>query len=93
LEPSRCGARDLEYVKELGAYAVLDYHETRFEDVVPALDMVLDTAGGDPRIHSIGVLRPGGALISVVSSPMPTDLAAEAGVRAVFFIVDVTKRA
>ena len=72
---------------------MLDYHETRFEEVVPALDMVLDTAGGDPRIHSIGVLRPGGALISVVSSPMPTDLAAEAGVRAVFFIVDVTKRA
>ena len=58
MEPSRCRVRDLEYVRELGAYAVLDYRETRFEDVVPALDMVLDTVSGDPRIRSIGVLRP-----------------------------------
>jgi hypothetical protein len=32
---------------------VLDYRETRFADVVPALDMVvLDTVDGDPRIRS-----------------------------------------
>jgi NADPH:quinone reductase-like Zn-dependent oxidoreductase len=41
-------------------------------------------------VRSIGVLKPGGILVSVVSSPMPEDIAAKAGVRAVYFIVDVT---
>jgi NADPH:quinone reductase-like Zn-dependent oxidoreductase len=41
-------------------------------------------------VRSIGVLKPGGILVSVVSSPMPEDIAAKAGVRAVNFIVDVT---
>ena len=54
MEPSRCRVRDLEYVRELGAYAVLDYRETRFKDVVPTPDMVVDSVGGDPRIRSIG---------------------------------------
>jgi NADPH:quinone reductase-like Zn-dependent oxidoreductase len=36
------------------------------------------------------VLKRGGILVSVVSSPMPEDKAAKAGVRAVYFIVDVT---
>jgi NADPH:quinone reductase-like Zn-dependent oxidoreductase len=35
-------------------------------------------------------LKPGGILVSVVSSPMPEDIAAKARVRAVYFIVDVT---
>jgi NADPH:quinone reductase-like Zn-dependent oxidoreductase len=83
-------AKDLDYVRELGAGTAIDYRETPFEDVVRAVDIVLDTVGGDTCVRSIGVLKPGGILVSVVSSPMPEDIAAKAGVRAVYFIVDVT---
>src|SRR5262249_37901767 len=83
-------AKDLDYVRELGAGTAIDYRQTLFEDVVRAVDIVLDTVGGDTRVRSIGVLKPGGMLVSVVSSPMPEDSAAKAGVRAVYFIVDVT---
>jgi NADPH:quinone reductase-like Zn-dependent oxidoreductase len=83
-------AKDLDYVRELGAATAIDYRETLFEDVVRAVDIVLDTVGGDTCVRSIGVLKPGGMLVSVVSSPIPEDMAAKAGVRAVYFIVDVT---
>jgi NADPH:quinone reductase-like Zn-dependent oxidoreductase len=81
--------KDLDYVRELGAGTAIDYRETPFEDVVRAVDIVLDTVGGDTRVRSIGVLKPSGILVSV-SSPIPKDIAAKAGVRAVYFIVDVT---
>lgn len=81
---------DLDYVRELGAGTVVDYRQTRFEDVVGAADIVLDTVGGETAVRSIKVLKPGGILVSVVSSPMPSELASKAGVRAVFFFVDVT---
>ncbi|HUJ70937.1 MAG TPA: NADP-dependent oxidoreductase, partial [Verrucomicrobiae bacterium] len=34
-------ARDVRYVQSLGATTAIDYQRTRFEDVVPALDVVL----------------------------------------------------
>jgi NADPH:quinone reductase-like Zn-dependent oxidoreductase len=83
-------SKDLDYVRELGAGTAIDYRKALFEDIVPPLDIVLDTVGGETRVRSIGVLKPGGILVSVVSSPMPNDIAAKAGVQAVYFIVDVT---
>jgi NADPH:quinone reductase-like Zn-dependent oxidoreductase len=83
-------SKDLEYIRGLGAGTAIDYHATPFEDVIREADIVLDTVGGDTRVRSIRVLKPGGILVSVVSSPMPEDMAAKAGVRAVYFIVDVT---
>jgi len=83
-------AEDLAYVRQLGADIAIDYRQTRFEDVVREVDVVLDTVGGEARMRSVGVLRRGGILVSVVSTPMPKDLGAEAGVKVVFFIVDVT---
>jgi NADPH:quinone reductase-like Zn-dependent oxidoreductase len=83
-------SKDLAYVRRLGADTAIDHRESRFEDVVRAADIVIDTVGGDTRVRSIGVLRTGGILVSVVSSPMPKDIAARAGVTAVYFIVDVT---
>jgi NADPH:quinone reductase-like Zn-dependent oxidoreductase len=78
-------SKDLDYVRELGAATAIDYRETHFEDVVRAVDIVLDTVGGDTLMRSIGVLKPGGILVSVVE-----DIAAKAGVRTVYFIVEVT---
>ncbi|MFE0103300.1 NADP-dependent oxidoreductase [Streptomyces sp. NPDC059009] len=56
------GRRD--FVRGLGADEVVDYRTTDFTDVVTDADIVLDsTAQGD---RSLGVLRPGGTLISVL---------------------------
>jgi NADPH:quinone reductase-like Zn-dependent oxidoreductase len=80
---------DLEYVRTLGAHRVIDVRQSRFEDVVADVDAVLDTVGGDTQERSFAVLRPGGILVSAVAEPDQRK-AAERGVRALFFLVDVS---
>jgi len=82
------GPADLEYVHALGATEVIDYAASRFEGVVPRVDAVLDMVGGETQRRSFTVLKPGGILVSVVA-PIAEN-ATPAGVRAVFFLVDVT---
>jgi NADPH:quinone reductase-like Zn-dependent oxidoreductase len=82
-------SNDLDYVRALGAATAIDYHRSRFEEVVHAVDIALDTVGGDTSMRSLGVLKPGGILVSPVSS-IPREAATKVGVRAVYFIVDVT---
>jgi NADPH:quinone reductase-like Zn-dependent oxidoreductase len=81
---------DLEYVRGLGANTVLDYRQARFEDAATAVDIVLDTVGGEARERSLNILKPGGILVSVVSEPMPVEAAAKKGIKTAFFLVDVT---
>ena len=83
------GSSDLAFVRSLGAETVIDYRATRFEDAVPPVDIVLDMVGGETRKRSFRVIRPGGILVSVVSDA-PAEAGAPAGVRTVFFLVDVT---
>ena len=83
------GARDLDYVRGLGADVVVDYRTDRFEDVTRDVDAVLDFVGGETQRRSFAVLRRGGKLISAVSEPDHA-LASEAGVTAGFFLVQVT---
>ncbi|MGW1548219.1 NADP-dependent oxidoreductase [Streptomyces sp. NPDC002346] len=53
-----------EFVTGLGADEVIDYRTTDFTEVVRDVDIVFDsTAQGD---RSLAVLRPGGALISIL---------------------------
>jgi NADPH:quinone reductase-like Zn-dependent oxidoreductase len=75
-------------VRGLGANEVIDHCATRFEDVVHGVDAVIDLVGGETQARSFAVLRPGGMLISAVSQPDQTR-AAEQGVTARFFLVDV----
>ncbi len=63
------GAKDVEYVRSLGADEVLNYHTQRFEEEVKDADAVLDLVGGETQMRSFQVLRPGGKLISAVSEP------------------------
>jgi NADPH:quinone reductase-like Zn-dependent oxidoreductase len=60
-------SKDLDHERALGAATVIDYLRSRFEDIVQAVDIVLDTVGGDTRMRSLEVLKPGGILVSVVS--------------------------
>src|SRR5215472_5654767 len=82
-------SRDSDYVRALGAERVVDYRKERFEDSVSAVDVVLDTVGGDTQQRSLRVLKPGGILVSVVS-PVPETAEKRYGVRAAYFYVDVT---
>jgi NADPH:quinone reductase-like Zn-dependent oxidoreductase len=79
-------ARDIAFVRSLGADDVIDYRATPFEATLRELDVVLDTIGGETRERSWRVLRKGGVLVTLVS-PIPTGLAEQHGVRGVFFIV------
>lgn len=80
---------DISFVKSLGADTVVDYKARRFEDAVPLVDIVLDLVGGDTRARSFAVIKPGGILVSTVSKPTAQDDRSR-GVRAVFFLVEVT---
>ena len=82
-------ADDLPFVRSLGAGTVIDYRVTRFEDVVPLVDAVLDMVGGETKQRSFAVIKPGGILVSVVSQPTRSD-ARPSGIRSVFFLVQVT---
>jgi NADPH:quinone reductase-like Zn-dependent oxidoreductase len=82
-------ARDLDYVRSMGANQALDYHGSQFEDVARAVDVVIDLVGGTTRERSFRVLKPGGILVSVVS-PVSEETAKRYGVQAVFFYVEVT---
>jgi NADPH:quinone reductase-like Zn-dependent oxidoreductase len=82
--------RDLEFVKSLGANTVVDFQRTRFEDAVAAVDIVLDTVGGEIRERSLRVLKPNGLLVTVVSPPPPAGTQGNNGPREIFFFVDVT---
>jgi NADPH:quinone reductase-like Zn-dependent oxidoreductase len=81
-------ADDLPLVRSLGAGTVIDYRATRFEDVVPPVDAVLDMVGGETKQRSFAVIKPGGILVSVVSQATPSK--APNGIRSVFFLVQVT---
>jgi NADPH:quinone reductase-like Zn-dependent oxidoreductase len=75
--------RNLEFVRELGADEVIDYKKTKFEQVVSKVDLVLDAIGGETRERSWGVIKPGGMLVSLISSSPPSqETAAQMGVRA-----------
>ena len=78
---------DIDYVQSLGAETVFDYEARRFEESVSSVDLVLDMVGGETRDRAAQILRPGGSLVSVVSSdPMPR----RSDVRSMFFYVEVT---
>ena len=56
-----------EFVESFGADEVIDYTKVDFAEVIRDVDVVLDTLGGDTVERSLGVLRPGGHLVTAVA--------------------------
>jgi NADPH:quinone reductase-like Zn-dependent oxidoreductase len=83
------GTGDVEIVRALGADEVIDYKTARFEDVAHDVDVVIDLVGGETQGRSFAVLKRGGLLVSAVLKPNQA-LAERHGVRALFFLVEVT---
>lgn len=75
-------AKNLKYVRSLGAEDVIDYNTTRFETVLHDLDVVIDTVGGDLLERSFQVLRPGGVFVTVAGR-LPEDVGKAQNIRAV----------
>lgn len=53
-------------VKSLGADDVIDYKKQEFEQVLRGYNVVLGTIRGDALEKSIGILKPGGKIISLI---------------------------
>jgi len=62
---------NVAWVKALGADIVIDYRKQDFTELLRDYDVVLDTLGGEALAKSIGVLRPGGKIVSISGPPDP----------------------
>ncbi len=78
----RAGAR--QHVLELGADDFVDIERDGWETAVGQVDLVYDTIGGDVLARSPGIVKPGGALVSVMAPPQ-TD---RDDIRTVHFVRD-----
>ncbi|HXU93179.1 MAG TPA: NADP-dependent oxidoreductase [Gallionella sp.] len=73
-------------VRSIGADEVIDYRVLKFEEVVREMDVVLDTIGGQVQEASWSVLKPGGILVSIISTPSE-EKAKALGVRSAFLFI------
>ncbi|MCQ4209047.1 NADP-dependent oxidoreductase [Streptomyces longispororuber] len=79
-----------DFVRGLGADEVVDYRTADVTQEVGDVDVVLDPLGGEERLRSLEVLRPGGILVSILPGNFGevTERAAELGVRATDMLVE-----
>ncbi|MDE0390344.1 MAG: NADP-dependent oxidoreductase [Rhodospirillales bacterium] len=64
-----CSARNVDYVRGLGADQVIDYNAQDFADVVSDCDAVFETVGGDVAERSFAALKPAGRAAFIASGP------------------------
>jgi NADPH:quinone reductase-like Zn-dependent oxidoreductase len=64
-------AKNAELVKSLGADVIIDYKTQDFEKVLSGYDLVLNSQDPKTLDKSLGVLKPGGQLISISGPPDP----------------------
>jgi NADPH:quinone reductase-like Zn-dependent oxidoreductase len=83
-------ARDIERVRALGVEPVVESDHVGAQLAGRPIDAVIDAIGGDTLEGTSEVLRPNGIIVSVVRPPDETYLRAR-GIRAAYFIVDVTR--
>jgi NADPH:quinone reductase-like Zn-dependent oxidoreductase len=62
---------NVDLVRRLGADVVVDYKKDDFEKVLRDYDVVVNTLGKETLEKSLGVLKPGGKLISISGPPDP----------------------
>ena len=60
---------NVDFVRSLGAETVFDYTQTKVEDEVHDVDLVLDTVGGDALATVWPTLKRGGTLITIAGQP------------------------
>jgi NADPH:quinone reductase-like Zn-dependent oxidoreductase len=78
-------ARNVDFVKSLGADEAIDYAATAFENIARNIDVVFDGVGGQTLQRSWQVLRPGGRLVTIAADGEGTP---DQRVKQAFFIVE-----
>ena len=68
-----CSARNIDYVRSLGADEVVDYNAVDFTEAVSDCDAVFETVGGDVTERSFAVLKPGGRAAFIASGSTPPE--------------------
>ena len=79
-------AHNSSFVRELGAYKVIDYKAQPFETQAEPVDLVLDTIGGDTLERSWSVLKPNGRLVTVATA---SESATDERTREAFLLVQI----
>ena len=82
-------ARDLEFVRSLGADQVLDYRTASFENDVREVDVVFDTVGGETLQRSWSVLNPRGRMVTIAAN---SEGATDERTKRAFFIVEPNQK-
>lgn len=77
---------NVDMVRKLGADEVIDYKKQEFEQVLSSYDLVLGTTRGDAIEKSVGILKPGGKIVSLIG---PLDKAFAKARRMNFFLTFV----
>jgi NADPH:quinone reductase-like Zn-dependent oxidoreductase len=80
-------ASSQQIVTELGAEVFVNVDQDRFEESVEAVDVVFDLVGGDVLHRSWSVVKPGGAIVSVVEDPGAAS-DGEDGTHGLYFVVE-----
>ncbi len=75
-----CAARNIEYVRGLGAEEAFAYDQGAMPSASQPFDVVLDLVGGEAHERSYPLLRKGGKLVWLISRPF-TDRSAQYGVQ------------
>lgn len=75
--------KNFDLVKKLGADVVIDYKTQDFENILSDYDLVLNSQDQKTLEKSIGILKPGGKVISI-SGPPDVDFAKKTGLN--FFL-------
>jgi NADPH:quinone reductase-like Zn-dependent oxidoreductase len=80
-------AKDEPLLRSLGAHTIVDSSAPQFEKHLPQVDAILDCVGGGILELCLPALKPGGKLVTIVSSPT---LPKRADVQPIFFYAEVT---
>jgi hypothetical protein len=74
---------DQDLLHSLGVKSIIDSSKRAFEQDLPQVDVILDTVGGSTFQRCVAALKPGGKLVTSVSTqPLPAG--------AIFFYAEVT---
>lgn len=78
--------RNVDFVRGLGADEVVDYKQQQFQDMLRDYDAVLGTVKGEVIEQSVGILKPGGRIASLVG-PLDAAFARTRGLNVLLRIV------
>jgi NADPH:quinone reductase and related Zn-dependent oxidoreductases len=82
-------AANTDFVRQLGAKEIIDYRNSKFEDVASDADLILDLVGGDVLNRSFAAIKKGGRVVTIAASSESTE---DPKVKEAFFIVEAKRQ-